>query len=297
MAQNSIEAPQIWDIDVLPEIEALSHKFTSTMTTIFSKHGMEIKSSTEDATQILLHSSKKKLRELISKHNSELFSFMMHPEKLPSMINVAETIFRKYGQDATSIKGHTTQQMLKDLQLDVSLEPMVAYFDDGLKQLRGDGALQDFMKQLRWVFSQYRIIGEEVLRLETVLFQKMEVLDKLQNRIPLVTGLAENEALPELIGAFSKYATHVYVSSHFEETYTQLVEEYKKWNMCRQLVCMPNSMAQGKEPQCSICLMEPISNAIVPCGHTFCGNCSKKQSTTCFMCRGQIRERIKLYFT
>jgi hypothetical protein len=267
------------------------------MTTIFSKHGMEIKSSAEDATQILIHSSKKKLRELISKHNSELFSFMMHPEKLPSIMNVAETIFRKYGQDAPTIKGHTAQQLLKDLHLDVSLEPIVAYFDDGLKQLQGDGALQDFMKQLRWVFSQYRTIGEEVLRLETLLFQKMEVLDKLQNRIPLVTGLAENEALPELIGAFSKYATHVYASSHFEETYKQLVEEYKKWNMCRQLVCMPNSMGQGKEPQCSICLHEPVSNAIVPCGHTFCGNCSKKQNTTCFMCRGQIRERIKLYFT
>jgi len=297
MAQNSIEAPQLWDIDALPEIEELSGKFTSTMSTIFSKHGMEIKSSTEDATQLLLHSSKKKLRELISKHNSELFSFMMHPEKLPSIINIAETIFRKYGQDAPTIKGHTTQQMLKDLHLDMSLEQMVAYFDDGLKQLQGEGALQDFMKQLRWIFSQYRIIGEEVLRLETVLFQKMEVLDKLQNRIPMVTGLAENEALPELIGAFSKYATHVYASSHFEETYRQLVEEYKKWSMCRQLVCMPHTMAQAKEPQCSICLMEPISNAIVPCGHTFCGNCSKKQNTTCFMCRGQIRERIKLYFT
>jgi len=37
--------------------------------------------------------------------------------------------------------------------------------------------------------------------------------------------------------------------------------------------------------------------AIVPCGHTFCGGCAKKQNTNCYICRGQIRERIKLYFT
>ena len=91
---------------------------------------------------------------------------MMHPEKLPAILNVAETIFRKYGQDAPTIKGHTTQQMLKDLNLNMSLEPIIAHFDEGLKALKGEGTLQDFMKQLRWVMQQYRMIGEEVLRLD-----------------------------------------------------------------------------------------------------------------------------------
>lgn len=54
----------------------------------------------------------------------------------------------------------------------MSLEPIIAHFDEGLTALKGEGTLQDFMKQLRWVMLQYRNIGEEVLRLETVLFQK-----------------------------------------------------------------------------------------------------------------------------
>lgn len=66
---------------------------------------MEIKSASEDVTQMLIHTSKKKLKDLISKHNNELFTFMMHPEKLPSILHVAESIFRKYGQDAPTIKG------------------------------------------------------------------------------------------------------------------------------------------------------------------------------------------------
>jgi hypothetical protein len=302
MAQNNL-ITQVWDIengDSLPElIEDTQHgKIKSTMTTIFSKHGMEIKSAAEDATQLLIHTSKKKLKDLISKHNNELFTFMMHPEKLPSILHVAEAIFRKYGQDAPTIKGHTTQQFLKDLNLNMTLEPIIVYFDEGLKSLKGEGTLQDFMKQFRWIMHQYRNIGEEVLRLETLLFQKIESLDKIQHRVPLINGLAENDALPELISAFSNYATHVYTSCHFEETYKQLVEEYKKWNICRQLVTMPTMMTQMKtEPHCSICLLESISYAMVPCGHTYCGNCSKKQNTTCFMCRTQIRERVKLFFT
>jgi len=294
---------QVWDIengDSLPDFieDVQPGKMKSTMTTIFSKHGMEIKSMAEDVTQILIHTSKKKLKDLISKHNNELFTFMMHPEKLPSILHVAESIFRKYGQDAPTIKGHTTQQLLKDLNLNMSFEPIVEHFDEGLKALKGEGSLQDFMKQFRWIMHQYRNIGEEVLRLETILFQKIETLDKLQHRVPLINGLAENDALPELISAFSNYATHVYTSCHFEETYKQLVEEYKKWNICRQLVTLPTMMTQVKsEPHCSICLLESISYAMVPCGHTYCGNCSKKQNTTCFMCRTQIRERVKLFLT
>ncbi|NBP57196.1 hypothetical protein EBU71_11820, partial [bacterium] len=107
-----------------------------------------------------------------------------------------------------------------------------------------------------------------------------------------------NEVLPELIDSFSKYATKIYESSQFEENYKELVEAYKKWNICRQIISNQLLLKSEKsEPQCSICLLEPVSSVIVPCGHTFCTNCSKKQNTTCFICRGKIRERVKLYFT
>jgi hypothetical protein len=73
---------------------------------------------------------------------------------------------------------------------------------------------------------------------------------------------------------------------------------YKKWNICRQIISLQNSIKEkNNEPQCAICLSEPISYTIVPCGHTFCSVCSKKQNTTCYICRGIIRERVKLFFT
>jgi hypothetical protein len=277
-------------------------KYSTTVSNILSKHCTEIKQSSEEITQTIVATSKKKLKELITKHNNELFSFMSRPDKTPNMVGLAEGIFRKYGQDIPTIKGVNTNTVLKDLNLDASVSTVVAEFDDELKKLRGVtsslGGLDDFLKQSRWIFNQYKIIGEEVLRLETNLYQKIEILDKINNRIQLITNLTANDALPELIDSFKKYVGTMYASTQIETTYKELIECYKKWNICRQIISQySNFKSDTCEPQCSICLNEVVSYTIVPCGHTFCNSCIKKQNTTCYMCRGTIRERVKLFFT
>ena len=277
-------------------------KYSTTVSNILSKHCTEIKQSSEEITQTIVATSKKKLKELITKHNNELFSFMSRPDKTPNMVGLAEGIFRKYGQDIPTIKGVNTNTVLKDLNLDASVSTVVAEFDDELKKLRGVtsslGGLDDFLKQSRWIFNQYKIIGEEVLRLETNLYQKIEILDKINNRIQLITNLTANDALPELIDSFKKYVGTMYASTQIETTYKELIVCYKKWNICRQIISQySNFKSDTCEPQCSICLNEAVSYTIVPCGHTFCNSCIKKQNITCYMCRGTIRERVKLFFT
>jgi hypothetical protein len=287
---------------------SLPGKYKTTVSNILSRHCSEVKTATEETIQPLASISKKKLKELITKHNNEIFGFMAKPDKTPQIIGLAETIFRRYGQDPPTIKGHQAGSILRDLNLNVSLDETVAHFDEGLKKnlveypsapaRGGHGGLEDYLKQTRWMFNQYKTIGEEVIRLETVLFQKIDLLDKLNSRTPLITSLAHNEVLPELIDTFSKYADSVYKSTKIEDTYKDLVETYKKWNICRQIISLhSNFKTESHEAQCAICLSEPVSGALVPCGHTFCSNCVKKQNTTCYICRGTIRERIKLFFT
>lgn len=273
-------------------------KYKSTISNILSKHCAEVKNSSDEIVQPISSISKKKLKELITKHNNDMFSFMARPDKTPHMIGLAETIFRRYGHDVPTIKGNNTNTILRDLNLDASMCTVVATFDDGLKKIKGEGGLDDFLKQTRWIFNQYKNIGEEVIRLETILFQKIDLLDKLNSRTPMITSLSNNEVLPELIDTFAKYADNVYKTTQIEDTYKELVEAYKKWNICRQIISISNNFKnETHDPQCAICLTDPVTTAIVPCGHTFCGNCVKKQNTTCYLCRGTIRERIKLFFT
>ena len=300
MAQPSPSyASASWDEDNIPDITldcTIPGKFKTTVTNILSKHCCEIKSLTDDIIQPV-NISKKKIKDLITKHNNEIFSFMAKPDKTPHALGIAETIFRRYGHEVPTIKGNTANNVLRDLNLDTTMNTIVTEFDDNLKKV-GEGGLDNFIKQMRWIFNQYKIIGEEILRQETVLHQKIDLLDKLNNRMPLITSLTNNDVLPELIDTFSKYAESIYTSSKLDENYLDLVELYKKWNICRQIVSLQHNIKNNiSEPQCSICLTESVSYAIVPCGHTFCSLCSKKQNTNCYICRGIIRERVKLFFT
>jgi hypothetical protein len=290
------------DGDSIPEFildSSIPGKYKLTISNILSKHCAEIKTNSDDIVQPVVNISRKRLKELVTKHNNEIFAFMAKPDKTPQVIGLAETIFRRYGHEVPTIKGASAGSILRDLNLDVSMSEITTYFDEELKKNRiSGGGLDDFLRQTRWIFNQYKVIGEEVLRLETLLFQKVDLLDKLNSRTPMITSLSNNEVLPELINTFAKYAESVYKSTNLEDTYKDLVLAYKKWNICRQIISLySNFKSELQDPQCAICLTDPVATAIVPCGHTFCGNCIKKQNINCYICRGTIRERIKLYFT
>jgi hypothetical protein len=104
--------------------------------------------------------------------------------------------------------------------------------------------------------------------------------------------------LPELIDSFSKYTKEVFVTSNFENDYKELIELYKKWNIYKEIISYHHHFkTESEQPLCSICINETVSQVIVPCGHTFCSTCSKKQQISCYICRGNIREKVKLFFT
>jgi hypothetical protein len=110
--------------------------------------------------------------------------------------------------------------------------------------------------------------------------------------------LKTNEALPALLDAFHGYSTEIFKEAHFETTYKELAEAYKKWNILRELITFQNlTSPDTKEPMCAICLADPITHTVVPCGHTFCTSCVRRMNVSCYLCRGTIRERVKLFFT
>jgi len=295
--RNRVEFAAWDEVEVVPDLydTSVPGKYRSTVSNILSKHCTEVKLLSEDMIQTTSHLSKKKLKDLITKQNNEIFSFMIDPEKVPTSLGAAETIFRRYGREVPSIK--IQPSIGTDLNLDMSLDQTLSEFNDEMLRTRTNSGISDFISNTRWLSAQYKTIGEEVLRLETTLFQRIDVLDKLHQRVPMITGLAHNDALPELVDSFTKYAESVYESSKFEENYHQLVEAYKKWNICRELLSVHTLMKKDtSEPPCSICIVESVSYTIVPCGHTYCSGCSKKQNTSCFICRGPIRERVKLFF-
>ena len=144
----------LWDEslpDIVPDstLAALPGKYSSTVSHILSKHCTEVKLSSEELCQSLTTVAKKKLKDLIVKHNNALFSFMSNPDKAhaaPS-IGQAEMIFRRYGYDIPTIKGNDRQSMLKELNLSTDLDHVIAEFTEKLPHSKEDASLPNFMKQ------------------------------------------------------------------------------------------------------------------------------------------------------
>ena len=292
---DNIDSPEGFnDTDII----SIPSKYRSTVSNILLKHCSEIKIGEDEIIQPMHSISKKRLKELITKHNNELFSFMKKESSNDdkSVLDLAETIFRRYGYDIPTIKG-TQLPSLHDLKLDISVSDTIKQINDNLKKNNGS-TLDDFIKQYKWILLQYRTIGEEILRLEGTLHKKLETLDKIQSRVPMITNLINTPILPELIDTFSKYIDDIFKNSQIKEVYLELIDAYKKWNIFREIISYEQLFKPVvSEPTCSICLNESITQALVPCGHTFCSSCSRKQQISCYICRSSIRERIKVYLT
>ena len=222
------------DWDELPPEWALDTqgKYTATMTHISSKHGTEIRLVSEDRLPTTSHLSKKKLKDLITKQNNDILAFLVHPSKTP-LVNQAESVFRRYGHEIPTLQFNAPSTILTDLHLDASLQEILELMNGSMEHIHDVTPVDTYVAQTRWLAAQYKLVGEEVLRLETVLFQKIDQLDKLQQRVPLITSLAPTEELAGLIDSFSKYAESVYQASHFEENYKSWMEAYKKWKIIK----------------------------------------------------------------
>ena len=279
--------------------------YTSTVQNILTRQNSEIRANVDMAMQPLHQVARKRIRELIVKHNQLLLQFLVPDSKeggpakqTATLIRSAEDIFSRFGRDLPLVDRISTQ-ISQELNLDSSLNSVLAGLDAELNGLAADlSPSQQLIQQIRWVFNQYKIVGEEVLRLEALLNQKTGVLDRLAERQNLVLNLKTNDALPPLMEAFGVYMGQIFVESNFEATYKELAEAYKKWNILRDIVALHQSvMTEVREPMCAICLAEPVSHAVAPCGHTFCTGCVRRLNITCYLCRGSVRERVKLFFT
>lgn len=280
-------------------------RYTTPVNAIYNRHITDIRSAAADAIPISQSQTRKKLKDLVSRHNNELFGFL-HPDGI-SNPGFAETIFRKYGIESTPINRHYTPgSITREFGLDVSMNEVLQEMNTDFKKIFDTSgvaahtdptSIQSFLYGMRWLIAEYRMAGDEVSRLESLLNQRLGTLDRIHKKINTLQQLPENDALDAVYEAFQAYTDCAFKDAHIEDTYRELVTAYKKWSLLREIIAIQQIFEpKGTDPTCSICITEAISHTVSPCGHTFCANCIKKMNTTCYLCRGQIKDRIRLFF-
>jgi hypothetical protein len=278
-----------------PTGNGISTPYTTVVNNTLYRHLGEVREQNIPPSNIP-PSWRKKLREFMTTKNEDLLSFMSKRLPESSPLHRVENFMKKYGRAEGII---TNNNGNKDKFIDISGADRVLYLDDLETQLQEHGKSKyvEVIQQVKFMIDSYRETGEKIIQFENTLKSKLDLLDKAVTKLAAITNLGQNAAFPALIQSVQEYVNIIFEENQIEATYKELVQAYKKLFFLREALQFLWSLEGAqREPLCAICFNEPIQFALVPCGHTFCATCCKRQITACYICRVSVRERIKLFF-
>jgi hypothetical protein len=235
---------------------------------------------------------RRRFREFMNLKNEDLVNFLKKPTSPQSALSRAEVFLQKFGKPDFQVNHPSLQYVF----LDASGSSSIPVIEAELKEI-GPSSSKEMIEQIRWLYDKYREAGDECLKQEANLRMRLDILDKVYQKIIIFCDLPMNEDSEKLAESVEVYIKKLMEENSVEKAYTDTVEAYRRFAALKEMIQFFRfTDLQDKEPLCSICLTESVGFAVVPCGHTFCGTCLKRQTMSCYMCRTQIRDRVKLYF-
>jgi hypothetical protein len=128
---------------------------------------------------------------------------------------------------------------------------------------------------------------------------KFRALTEGLHDVPYV-GMAEPE-FAAFQTAMIDYIKHAHSNVlGVQKAYEAFQSCYVEWLSLRNALLALHPFARGGIPSCSavctICTTDPVQYVYVPCGHTFCRNCTQKQTGMCFVCRTPVEKTQQLFF-
>lgn len=239
---------------------------------------------------------KKKIRDVFIRGNENVLGFLTKPISNHPTLGQTEQLIRRFSRQDPP-QGQS-QLILRDLVKDISGVDTTAEILERLQAKQQENTLVTLNEQVHEIYELYRETLEKIAEKDILLKQKITTLDKIQPRLVMLLDLGVNETTSDLQNNIEKYLETVYESNNPEQEYKELLILYKKFYTLRDAVNLLRlSASSDREPICGICLNDSVTYALVPCGHTYCDQCSKRQMMQCYMCRQNSSQRVKLFFT
>ena len=239
---------------------------------------------------------RKRLREMMVKQNEEMMAFLFKPITDHSHIGPAEKALRRFAmrQDIEP----AAVKPLREILIDVSGGEQIQKEIEERLATKGKSTLNELRQQVNTLLDLYKETGEKLLECENQLKLRLEKMDKLQRQVSHIMELQTNDATQDLIAAEEKYLKTSFQGLTIEHHYKSLLQLYQKHFWLREAIMLFKSGNQlTSEPTCPVCMNESVARALIPCGHTFCLNCTKRMMNECCVCRERIRDRLKIFFT
>lgn len=235
---------------------------------------------------------RKRIKDFMVQKNEDLLGFLRRPLSQHPTLGQADNFLRKFG----ILQFQSTHHSLREILLDCSGESLIGKVEEELLAI-GPSSSVKITEQVRWLYEAYRTAGENVMRQETVLRAKLDLLDKMHQRTMGLLDLPIKESSAVYQEATLQYLDTFLKEQSIEEDYNAYIEAYRRFVALKEIITTFRFTDNvDKEPLCCICLQEPVSHCITPCGHTFCSSCVKRQLTSCYMCRTAVKDRIRIFF-
>lgn len=247
-------------------------------------HTNEVVSSVDDERNFL-RIWRRRWRDLVSSENGRIFDFL----QICSDVSGVEFFrpLRTIPPNSNWFRTHVRSVVdLSGVEADVSTRIGIDY--------------SHIRASLHIAFNRYTHVLGQLFELESRLNGSLDRLSALQTALSnlVFDDLSGSPTVVTLQTSILEYVQSAYTHLGFDRQYIEFMNCYAEWFLLRGLVLghVVISSEATQSPLCSVCTTEKINSALIPCGHTFCNNCAMRQRNFCYICRTNVRERMRIYF-
>lgn len=252
---------------------------------ISARHMHDIASRLPD-NRVAIHSWRQQIQDCMKRGQAQLFKFLLVNSPEPDILKRATDTITKYSKTTWNFASS-----VRDLALDTQSENVYSELEADLGY--SVAALAETQKRVNQAYTQAATaLCDAEERLEAKLKQ-VDAADKCVGQLLELGHTPELDAAKEPVKA---YLDSVYADADIETEYKRLIHIYKRFAVLKNLVSF-GSIQQTQVPTCTICMAKEVTHATLPCGHTYCEECSRSQVTSCYTCRVQVRDRVRLFFS
>jgi hypothetical protein len=256
---------------------------------ISARHMHDIGTAVPDDRQFL-RAWRRQLQDCMAQQNSRVVQFLLADGSgsfaATEVAKRSADVLAKYSKSTWSFTSST-----RDLALSTDVSAAAAAIENEV------GCAPDALREYsRRTVRSYVATAAALCAAETRLEEKLKRLETVAGRVGDLIFLEPTPELEALGQPMRNYLNSVLEKIDIEAEYRELTELYKKFSLLKNLVSMAGFQRAAAAPTCTICMTKEVAQVVAPCGHTFCEDCCKTQMTACYICRVQIRDKMRLFF-
>lgn len=155
--------------------------------------------------------------------------------------------------------------------------------------------LKNENKSFNNLIEEYEKIKTKITKIENLIKEGNEIYKEIAlqtNGLPFNSLLQDKDILV-LDNKLKDFSNEL--NNKIEDMHGKVKDNATKLSNFKDLImrCMGDDKIERNI--CNVCVTNKIDTCINPCGHTFCAVCVDKMKSKCGMCRGEIKNKIKMY--